>query len=64
MGKMKAYPRYNVISMRICADEHKILKQLCKKQNTNITAMMREALRQLMSQNNEPTLHCQQHNSN
>jgi hypothetical protein len=50
MGKMKANPRYNVISMRICADEHKLLERICRKKKTNITGIMREAMEHVISQ--------------
>lgn len=49
MGKMKANPRYNVISMRICAKEQKLLERICRKRKTTITGIMREAMEHLIS---------------
>ena len=45
MGKVKANPRYNVISMRISEEEHEHLKQITVSSNRSVSDIMREAIR-------------------
>lgn len=44
MGKMKASPRYNVISIRINGEELKHLENLMRKTQKSISSVMREAI--------------------
>ncbi|HEX8960157.1 MAG TPA: ribbon-helix-helix protein, CopG family [Geobacteraceae bacterium] len=44
MGKMKEFPRYNVVSLRVTDEEMKFLKQKCEKENTTCSQLIREIL--------------------
>ena len=45
MGKCKANPRYNVLSIRVSDEEKALLEELTQRDRTNITNLMREAIR-------------------
>lgn len=45
MGKMTEKPRYNVISMRISAQEREYLNEIVENSNMSISDLMREAMR-------------------
>jgi len=45
MGKYKEHPRYNVVSIRVSDDEKAFLDELSRRDRTNITNLMREAIR-------------------
>jgi len=48
MGKMKADPRYNIISLRICNDDFMLLDRISRIHETSVSDIMREALRSLI----------------
>ena len=44
MGRMRANPKYNVISMRITDAERETLDQIMNSTKKSVTAIMREAM--------------------
>ena len=44
MGKYKEQPRYNVVSIRVNAEEKALLEELSRRDRTNISNLMREAI--------------------
>jgi len=50
MGKYKEHPRYNVVSIRVSDDEKAFLDELSRRDRTNITNLMREAIRSYIPQ--------------
>lgn len=44
MGRMKEFPRYNVISVRVTDEEMTILKYLSDKHRTTYSQLLRKAL--------------------
>jgi hypothetical protein len=44
MGRMKEFPRYNVIAIRVTDEEMKLLKYLSQKRRTTYSQLIREAL--------------------
>lgn len=45
MGRMIEKPRYNVISMRISAQEREYLNRIMERTNMSMSEVMREAMR-------------------
>ncbi|CAH2031475.1 ribbon-helix-helix protein, CopG family [Trichlorobacter ammonificans] len=45
MGRMIEKPRYNVISMRISAQEREYLNEIMERTNMSMSEIMREAMR-------------------
>lgn len=45
MGKYKEKPKYNVVSIRVSDEEKEFLDQIVRRERTNITNLMREAIR-------------------
>lgn len=45
MGKYKESPKYNVLSIRVSDDEKAFLDEVTRRDHTNITNLMREAIR-------------------
>lgn len=45
MGRMRQNPRYNVISMRITAQEREHLNSIMEKTHKSISDIMREAMK-------------------
>jgi len=45
MGKYKASPKYNVVSIRVSDDEKAFLDEVSRRDRTNITNLMRKAIR-------------------
>ncbi|HZV80685.1 MAG TPA: ribbon-helix-helix protein, CopG family [Geobacteraceae bacterium] len=45
MGKYKEQPRYNVVSIRVSDEEKALLDELTRRDRTNISDLMREAIR-------------------
>jgi len=50
MGKYKEQPRYNVVSIRVSDEEKAFLDELTRRDRTNITNLMREAIRNYIPQ--------------
>ena len=44
MGKMRANPRYNVVSMRISDEERKHLYSMAQRTHKSVSDIMREAM--------------------
>lgn len=44
MGRMKASPRYNVVSIRINGEELRHLENLMEKTHKSVSSVMREAI--------------------
>jgi hypothetical protein len=44
MGKMREYPRYNVISMRVSDEEREHLENIMERTHKSISDIMREAM--------------------
>jgi predicted transcriptional regulator len=45
MGKYKEHPKYNVVSIRVSDEEKALLDEMTRRDRTNITNLMREAIR-------------------
>lgn len=45
MGKYKEHPKYNVVSIRVSDEEKALLDAITRRDRTNITNLMREAIR-------------------
>ena len=45
MGKYKENPNYNVVSIRVSDDEKAFLAEISRRDRTNISNLMREAIR-------------------
>jgi hypothetical protein len=54
MGRMKADPRYNIISLRICGDEYSSLKKISRAKKISVSELMREAVQNLIYSFREP----------
>ena len=50
MGKYKEQPKYNVVSIRVSDEEKAFLDELTRRDRTNITNLMREAIRNYIPQ--------------
>ena len=44
MGKLKEHPKYHVVSIRVSDEEKALLEEMSRRDRTNITSVMREAL--------------------
>jgi Ribbon-helix-helix protein, copG family len=44
MGKYKQNPKYNVVSIRVTDEEKALLEEMTRRDRTNITNLMREAI--------------------
>lgn len=45
MAKYKKHPRYNVVSIRVSDEEKALLDELSRRDHTNITTLMRQAIK-------------------
>jgi predicted transcriptional regulator len=45
MGKYKAQPKYNVLSIRVSDEEKAVLEELTRRDHISISNLMREAIR-------------------
>jgi predicted transcriptional regulator len=45
MAKYKDHPRYNVVSIRVSDEEKALLEEVTRRDHTNITTLMRQAIR-------------------
>ncbi len=45
MGKYKDQPKYNVVSIRVSDEEKAFFDEMIKRERTNISNLMREAIR-------------------
>jgi predicted transcriptional regulator len=45
MAKYKEHPRYNVVSIRVSDEEKALLDEVTRRDHTNITTLMRQAIR-------------------
>jgi len=45
MGKYKDQPKYNVVSIRVSDEEKAFFDEMIKRDRTNISDLMREAIR-------------------
>ena len=50
MGKYKDQPKYNVVSIRVSDEEKAFFDEMIKRDRTNITTLMREAIRSYIPQ--------------
>jgi len=50
MGKYKEQPKYNVVSIRVSDEEKAFFDEMIKRDRTNITTLMREAIRSYIPQ--------------
>lgn len=50
MGRMRANPRYNVVSMRISDDERRHLESLVEHTHKSVSDLMREAMNLIAGQ--------------
>jgi len=50
MGKYKERPKYNVVSIRVSDEEKAFFDEMIKRDRTNITTLMREAIRSYIPQ--------------
>jgi len=48
MAKHKEHPRYNVVSIRVSDEEKALLDEMTRRDRTNITNLMREAIRRYL----------------
>jgi len=53
MGRMKADPRYNIISLRICRDEYSSLMKISRARKISVSDLMREAVQNLVTSYSE-----------
>jgi predicted transcriptional regulator len=44
MGKYKAHPKYNVVSMRVSDEEKQALEEITRLSSKSISTLMREAI--------------------
>lgn len=45
MAKYKEHPKYNVVSIRVSDEEKALLDEVTRRDHTNITTLMRQAIR-------------------
>ena len=45
MAKYKEHPKYNVVSIRVSDEEKALLDEVSRRDHTNITTLMRQAIR-------------------
>ncbi len=45
MAKYKEHPRYHVVSIRVSDEEKALLDEMTRRDHTNITTLMRQAIR-------------------